>query len=134
MSETQKFWTPTTMTDFLRDGARFVWPSEQNAAYSTSTTSGTMCRFTPEFMLRVSNLRSWTLTKEYLDSHPELRGLAAQFEPSVTTRKVSSRGELELLYWRMLRRKYEPLLEKKEKEKGKGKSVGKRRIHTSGEL
>lgn len=72
--------------------------------------SGAMCRFTPEFMLRVTNLRSWTLTKQFIDLNPELRGLAPQLEPSATTRKLSSRAELEALYWQMLRRRYEPFL------------------------
>lgn len=96
----------------LAHGTGFVWPFETPMAYTTAT-SDSMCRFTPELMLRTTNLRSYTLTKDFLDDNPDLRGLAPQLEPSVTNIRLSSQSELEALYWKMLRRKYESFLKEK---------------------
>lgn len=111
MAQPKRFNEPRFYYSYAR-GARFVWPAEARMAYTT-TSCESMYRFTPEFMLRVTNLRPWTLTKDFLDANPDLRGLAPQFEPSATNVRVSSRVDLERLYWQMLRRRYESFLKER---------------------
>lgn len=53
--------------------------------------------------MRVTNLRSFTLTKDFLDRYPELRGDAAQLEPSITTCRLSHPNIAETVFWAKLR-------------------------------
>lgn len=112
MLQPERFSNPKFFWGYSNYGVRFVWPIDDRMAYTTASC-GSMYRFTSEFMLRAMNLRPWTLTKDFLDANPDLRGLAPQFEPSVTNMRLSTYPELERLYWEMLRRRYWSFLQER---------------------
>lgn len=63
----------------------------------------TVCSFSHEFDMRVGNIRSLTLTRDFLDKYPEFRGEAPQLEPSLTLHSISTVDIIEKEYWKNLR-------------------------------
>lgn len=84
------------------EGIRFIWPYSYTEIVSMDQQTS-QCRFSDEFLMRVYNLRSYCLTKDFLDEYPELRGDAAQLEPSLTMCQVSDMNVWETLFWAQLR-------------------------------
>lgn len=86
------------------EGFRFVWPySPQEAFFWDETQS--MLQASPEFILRVQNIRSYTMAHDFLEEFPEFRGEAPQLEPSATLHEPSIQHLLEDIYWTTLRRR-----------------------------
>lgn len=90
------------LLNLMSDGVRFIWPGSY-AEIATKHEDTGQYRFSEEFLMRVSNLRSFALTKDFLDRHPELRGDASQLEPSVTTYQLSETTIAETIFWAKMR-------------------------------
>lgn len=90
------------LLELMSDGARFIWPCSYAEIVIMHQETGRY-EFSDEFSMRLSNLRSFALTKDFLDRHPELRGDAAQLEPSVTTYQLSEANIAETIFWAKLR-------------------------------
>lgn len=90
---------------FLRQvgrGIRFIWPFGIEHAF-TRSENRMVCSFSHEFDIRVGNIRSLTLSKDFLDQYPEFRGEAPQLEPSLTLHSMSIVELIEQEYWKNLR-------------------------------
>lgn len=81
---------------------RFIWPFDIDHAF-TMSEDRTVCSFSHEFDMRVGNIRSLTLTRDFLDKYPEFRGEAPQLEPSLTLHSISTVDIIEKEYWKNLR-------------------------------
>lgn len=90
------------LLNVMSDGVRFIWPGSYAEIVTKDEETG-QYGFSDEFSMRVSNLRSYALTKDFLDRHPELRGDASQLEPSVTTYQLSETTIAETIFWAKLR-------------------------------
>lgn len=86
----------------VSDSVRFIWPYLYSEIANTHQVSGRY-EFSDEFTMRVWNLRSYCLTKDFLDRYPELRGDAPQLEPSVTTYQISETNIGETMFWAKMR-------------------------------
>lgn len=84
-------------------GLRFIWPYETQSAITMSESTSRIS-LTDEFLLRVNNLRSFTMTADFLERYPEFRGEAPQLEPSPTFYRPGDVDHLERLYWELLRK------------------------------
>lgn len=81
---------------------RFIWPYCLQDAIGSE--AGHMEQgFRQEFLLRVHNLRSFTVMKDFLELHPEFRGEIPQLEPSLTLYRLEDQERLEKLFWTMVR-------------------------------
>lgn len=83
-------------------GARFIWPYDvDTAAYWDRSTQN--WHLTRELLMRARNLRSFTLTRDFLERFPMFRGTAPQLEASVTLMRPNDTTYLEALYWYLVR-------------------------------
>lgn len=92
------------MHHLVTQGLRFIWPYDQESAITMSERTARF-RLTDEFLLRINNIRSFTMTADLLEKYPEFRGEAPQLEPSPTFYTPGDVDRLENLYWRLLRKK-----------------------------
>lgn len=99
-----RYCTDEWLRDYAVNGFRFLWPFQPEAAFVWDQ-SKFMLQASPEFLLRVRSLRSFTLTKDFLDRYPDFRGEAPQLEPSATIHQPSLTDTMERSYWAALRRK-----------------------------
>lgn len=90
------------ISNVMSDGIRFIWPGSYAEIATIDQVTG-QYGFSDEFMMRLSNLRSFALTKDFLDRHPQLRGDASQLEPSVTTYRLSETTIAETIFWTKMR-------------------------------
>lgn len=104
LSGSPKYWSPEFKYSYLRQGLRFIWPCQASSAITTSESTGLLC-LSQEFALRVSNIRSYVLTADFLAKYPELVGEAPQLEPSPNFYTPNDVNFIESLYWRLLKEK-----------------------------
>lgn len=96
----------------LLRGIRFVWPLYlADAVEERKDIPG--YRFSAEMSMRVRNIRSFALTKDFLDVWQEFRGEAPQLEPSLTLYRCRNSSSwdtmhrLEELYWQQMRQRHQ---------------------------
>lgn len=94
----------TFLQKIMLHGIRFVWPYSYVDLVIHQTHNDTS-RFSEEFKMRVENLRSFTVAKDFLDMHPEFRGEMPQLEPSLTAYRLAQDQNVNRTYWAQLRRK-----------------------------
>lgn len=90
---------------FLRQmfkATRFIWPFAAADAIQANGHDGSFS-FSPEFLLRISNIRSFPVAKGFLDAYPEFRGEIPQFEPSATWYRPEEQRRWEAVFWAKLR-------------------------------
>lgn len=92
------------MYRLLSQGLRFIWPYQPQAAIVLPKTSA-LYSLSDEFMLRVSNIRSFAMPADFFERYPEFRGEAPQLEPSPIFYTPKDIDHIETLYWKLLRDK-----------------------------
>lgn len=114
MNEPTRYLNEPFFNTITAQGARFVWPYPALSAITLSEETGCY-QMTDEFILRVTNLRSYALTANFLNSYPQFRGDAPQLEPSPTYYSPNDINNLEALYWKVLREKVQSQRNRKKK-------------------
>lgn len=81
---------------------RFIWPFAAADAIQANRQTNDFS-FSPELLLRVSNIRSFPVAKGFLDTYVEFRGEVPQFEPSLTWYRPEEQARWEAVFWAKLR-------------------------------
>lgn len=95
----QQYCNARFIKDYMAFGWRFVWHSDLSSAVCWNAQTH-MFTASPDFEHQLKSVRAYTLSRDFLDKYPELRGSAPQYEGSLTlhrpheTRTISDRSRL----------------------------------------